>query len=125
MAFEEVDVSPVGLVGNIEDVSHKGDQANQPVDEDIEQHARDYALRRAQAARFGHEVERDQGCCGITDAGYQADDTFNPEPDICTRDSKAIIEPMRQTVKKRRFLTSFGFVHFLAMTQTACTTPGM
>ncbi len=99
VGFEQVHVAAVGFKPDIEDITEKGYEANEPIYENIPCHARQQKRRCAVAVGFMYDEGRDSHGEGIPYAGDEADEGIKPHADFGAGDDEAAIHQVGQPVE--------------------------
>ncbi len=92
VAVEQLEVPPVALEAEVDEVADERHQAHAEVDERVHDHAQDHHLGQAEARGLEHDPGRHQPGHGVADERHQADHRVEAEPDAGARDPDHIVE---------------------------------
>jgi hypothetical protein len=94
-------VPAVRLPEDVEDVARDGHRAEAGIEGDVEQHARELALRQAKLRRLPDEPERDERRGTVADAGNETDQAVEPEADVRAGNRDGAVEEIGDAAESR------------------------
>ncbi len=99
MAAEQAIVAPVGLPGDVENVSEEGNRAHQNADAEVGGHAHEGNVGNAAYPRRQGNDQREQSGQHIAQAGNQPDDSVEPETDAGAGEDEGLVEQDLQAME--------------------------
>jgi X-Pro dipeptidyl-peptidase C-terminal non-catalytic domain len=91
MRLEQASVLPVRLPGEVEQIAEQRHRADQKIDTDIAEHARERELRGAALPGMMHDEERDDAGHGVAEAGEQAEQEVEAKAQIGARHPELVV----------------------------------
>src|SRR3954454_2724238 len=95
--MEQLDVPPVALEAEVEDVADERDQAYAEIDERVHDHPDDHDLREPEPRGLEDGPGRHQARYRVAEERHEADERIDPEPHAGARNADQIVEQERGT----------------------------
>jgi hypothetical protein len=95
----EFELDPaVRLVADVEQVANHRHEADERVEAEVAEHAREHPARRSKPPGLLDDLAAGRAGCGVADPGDEADDAVGPEPEARARQPVALVEPIGETL---------------------------
>jgi hypothetical protein len=98
MPAQQAQVPAVRLVADVEQVANHRHEADERVEAEVAEHAREHPARRSKPPGRLDDLAAGRAGCGIADPGDEADDAVGPEPEARARQPVALVEPIGETL---------------------------
>jgi hypothetical protein len=98
MPAQQAQVPAVRLVADVEQVANHRHEADERVEAEVAEHAREHPARRSKPPGRLDDLAAERAGCGVADPGDEADDAVGPEPEARARQPVALVEPIGETL---------------------------